>query len=49
MKAFMAKRSEAIVLRKTGGRQNEVLVRTLKRTRLSPQVLIINLRLPGLD
>ena len=28
----VAERSEAIVLRKTGGRQNVVLLRTLKRT-----------------
>ena len=34
----MAERSEAIVLRKTGGRQNEVLLRTLKRTRLAQRV-----------
>ena len=33
-----AERSEAIVLRKTGGRQNEVLLRTLKRTRLAQRV-----------
>ena len=33
--AFLAKQSEAIVLRKTGGRQNVVLLRTLKRTRLA--------------
>ena len=32
---IMAKRSEAMVLRKTGGRQNVLLLRTLKRTRLA--------------
>ena len=31
----MAERSEAFVLRKTGGRQNVVQLRTLKRTRLA--------------
>ena len=31
----MAERSEAMVPRKTGGRQNVVLLRTLKRTRLA--------------
>ena len=34
----MAERSEAIVLRKSGGRQNVVLLRTLKRTRLAKRV-----------
>ena len=32
---IMAERSEAFVLRKTGGRQNVVQLRTLKRTRLA--------------
>ena len=32
---FMAERSEVIVLRKKGGRQNEVLLHTLKRTGLA--------------
>ena len=31
----VAERSEAFVLRKTGGRQNVVQLRTLKRTRLA--------------
>ena len=31
----MAERSKAMVLRKTGGRQNVVLLCTLKRTRLA--------------
>ena len=31
----MAKRSEAMVQQKMGGRQNVVLLRTLKRTRLA--------------
>ena len=40
---IMAKRSEAMVLRKTGGRQNVVLLRTLKRTRLASASTCLNL------
>ena len=39
-KFFMAKRSEAFVLWKTGGRQNFVLLCTLKRNRLAKRVHI---------
>ena len=39
----MAERSEAMVLRKTGGRQNVVLLRTLKRTRLASASTCLNL------
>ena len=39
----MAEQSEAMVLRKTGGRQNVVLLRTLKRTRLASASTCLNL------
>ena len=40
---IMAERSEAMVLRKTGGSQNVVLLRTLKRTRLASASLNLGL------
>ena len=43
MDPLMAERSEAMVQRKTGGRQNVVLLRTLKRTRLASASTCLNL------